>query len=192
MRITRLLAVTFLTVTGLSLACRQTPEQTPDVVSTAASDIGEVTAAPELLPNQTVPAEGIVSGGQPTPQQLAAARDAGYRTVINLRQPDEPGVGDEAEIVGTLGMEYVSIPVAGAAGLTRENVETFATALEKAEYPVVLHCSSGNRIGALMALKAAWLDGKTPEEAMQIGLASGLTRLEGTVRKMLEAETNTG
>jgi uncharacterized protein (TIGR01244 family) len=188
MKTTKLLAPTLVIVTGFSLACGPTPEQIPDVASTAASDIDDVTTQPELLPNQTMPAEGIISGGQPTTEQLAAARDAGYRTVINLRRPEEPGVANEPEIVKGLGMDYVSLPVDGPAGLTRENVEAFATALDTAEYPIVLHCGSGNRIGALFALKAYWLDGKSAEEAVEIGLDSGLTRLRGTVEEIIAAE----
>jgi uncharacterized protein (TIGR01244 family) len=136
------------------------------------------------------PMDGVISGGQPSPEQLTAARDAGYKTVLNMRRPDEKGVGDEAEMVDGLGMEYLSIPIDGAAGLTRENTLAFAAALESAEYPLIIHCGSGNRIGALFALKAFWVDGKSAEEALQIGLDSGLTRLEGAVTEILESESS--
>ena len=136
--------------------------------------------------------DDVISGGQPTPDQLTAARDAGYKTVLNMRLPEEKGVGDEAAIVAGLGMGYLSIPIKGAEGLTRENTAAFAKALETAEYPLVIHCGSGNRIGAMFALKAYWVDGKNAEESLQIGLDSGLTRLEGAVKKILEAEPSAG
>ena len=50
---------------------------------------------------------------------------------------------------------------------------------------MLLHCGSGNRVGALLALKAFWLDGGSAEEALEVGLAGGVTRLEPTVRELL-------
>lgn len=144
---------------------------------------------PELLPKQKTPGDGMISGGQPSPEELTALRDAGYKTVMNLRNPDEPGVGNEAEVVDGLGMTYVSLPIDGAASLTRENVEAFAEALESVEYPLAIHCGSGNRIGAMFALKAFWLDGKAADEALQIGRDAGMTRLEGAVTKIVSTET---
>jgi uncharacterized protein (TIGR01244 family) len=149
-----------------------------------------LSAAPTLLlplPNARVPIAGVLSGGQPTQEQVAAAGAAGCKTVINLRPETEPGFAWEPEAVRAAGMAYVSIPVAGAAGLTRENVARFDAALEEATArgPVILHCSSGNRAGALLALRAAWLEGKDPATALEYGRASGLTGLEPAVTSLL-------
>ena len=51
--------------------------------------------------------------------------------------------------------------------------------------PVLLHCGSGNRIGALLALRAVWLEGKDPAAALDYGKAAGLTGLEPAVKSML-------
>lgn len=144
---------------------------------------------PPEIPNGRVPIEGLLSGGQPTPEQLEQAARAGYRTVINLRDPAEGGFEWEEETATRLGMRYVNIPIAGSAALTRENVVRFDAALGEAlaEGPVLLHCASGNRDGALLALREAWLKGGEPEKAIALGKAAGLTRLEGEVRKILEA-----
>ena len=48
-----------------------------------------------------------------------------------------------------------------------------------------MHCASGNRVGALMALRASQ-NGASAEEAMAAGKAAGLTRLEPVVAKRLE------
>ena len=175
-------------VVAFMAACQQPTTEPSPPVQQPATEI--VAAAPELLPNLREPADGIISGGQPSTEQLTAARDAGYKTVINLRLADERGVGDEPDFVAGLGMEYVSLPIAGSAGLTKENVLAFAEALETAEYPLVLHCGSGNRIGAMFALKAFWVDGTSAQEALQIGRNSGLTRLEGAVAEILESESS--
>jgi len=179
---------------ALAFGCQQAATNHEHVAEAPESPAARVVAeapepARELLPNLREPLPGVISGGQPSPEQLSAARNAGYKTVLNLRLPDEKGIGNEPEIVAGLGMEYVSLPINGSAGLTRENAEAFAKALETTEYPLVIHCGSGNRIGALFALKAFWVDGVSAEEALQIGLDSGLTRLEGVVSEILASET---
>ena len=52
--------------------------------------------------------------------------------------------------------------------------------------PAMVHCASGNRVGAMLALKAAWIDGASPEEALQLGVDAGLTRLHDRVATLLE------
>jgi len=166
------------------VCCRSEPTaelQAEPVVETEPVAIDPIT----LVKNGMMPFEGVLTGGQPTDEQLAALRDVGYKTVINLRQPDERGTRGEAETVAELGMAYVSIPVAGKEGLNEENAAALAAALDQADGPVLLHCGSGNRVGALLALKAFWLEGATAEEAMDVGLAGGVTRLEPVVRELL-------
>lgn len=147
----------------------------------------EQAAWSELLPNATQPLADVVGGGQPTAEQLAAAAAAGYKTVINLRMPGEHDADDEAAQIAGLGMEYVALPIPGADGITEENARELARLLGEAERPAILHCGSGNRVGALLALSAFHVDGKTADEAIQYGLDSGMTRLESTVREHFQA-----
>jgi hypothetical protein len=49
----------------------------------------------------------------------------------------------------------------------------------------MVHCASGNRVGALLALRANRLEGASPEDALELGLDAGLTRLEPAVREAL-------
>jgi len=140
-----------------------------------------------LLPNGKLPMARVLTGGQPNAEQLAAIADLGYRTVVNLRTPEEPSpFANERSAVQALGMRYVAIPVAGAAGLTGANVDALSRLLgDDSAYPVVIHCASGNRVGALIALDAAKEGGKAAQEALELGLAAGLTRLEPAVREKL-------
>jgi uncharacterized protein (TIGR01244 family) len=137
-----------------------------------------------LLLNGMLPFEGILIGGQPTLAQLAAIHDQGYKTVINMRQPEEAG-STRPEDVEALGMAYVPLPINGAEGVNEENARRLAEVLEEAGRPVVVHCGSGNRVGALFAMKAFLLDGEAAEKALAIGKAAGLTRLEPVVREKL-------
>jgi len=41
------------------------------------------------IPNALIPKPDILTGGQPTPQQLEQAKQAGYRTIVNLRPAAE-------------------------------------------------------------------------------------------------------
>ena len=45
---------------------------------------------------------------------------------------------------------------------------------------------SGNRAGAMLALRAFYVQEKNLDESMQIGLAAGLTNLQGAVRANIE------
>ena len=71
------------------------------------------------IPNARVSERGLLVGGQPTPDHLRAIQEAGYRVVVSLRLESETGDEGERAIVERLGMKFVSIPVAGAAGQRR-------------------------------------------------------------------------
>jgi len=149
---------------------------------------GAEAQAPRIeIRNARVPADGLLVGGQPSEEELRQAAEAGYRTVVNTRTEGEEGeIPGEAELVAELGMEYVFLPVAGAEGLTDENVRVLDEILDDpASYPVMVHCASGNRVGALLALRAHRLEGRSPEDALAFGLEAGLTRLEPAVRQEL-------
>ena len=138
------------------------------------------------LPNLMNPATGYVSGGQPDPTQLEAAAGAGVRRVINLRPPSEDAGYDEPAKAAALGLDYEVLAIAGAQDLSRANAERLDALLSAGgEKPTLIHCASGNRVGALMALRAAWLQGKSTEESLEIGRRWGLTKMEGAVRQIL-------
>jgi uncharacterized protein (TIGR01244 family) len=128
----------------------------------------------------------IVSTGQPDQAVLEAARDAGFVAVIDLRTDGEDRGMDETAVVAAAGMEYVSIPVAGASGITFENAKLLDEALAGIDGPVFLHCRSGNRVGALMALRAS-AAGASDEDAIAVGKAAGLGSLEAAVVEQLDA-----
>lgn len=130
---------------------------------------------------------GILSGGQPTDAQLEEAKNKGFKTIINLRPVKEHQGEKEANKVRELGMSYVNIPVSGARGISSQNSQALIQALsDSSKYPVMIHCASGNRVGALFALDAAQRAKLSTEESIAVGKQSGLTRLEGVVRNIIE------
>ena len=136
--------------------------------------------------NARRPAEDLLTGGQLTEEQMTALHELGYRTFINLRPTDEDGTGWEEEFAEAEGIDFARLPVTRAAGTTVENAELLADMLEEAgDDPVVVYCASGNRVGALLALKSHFVDGESPENALAFGKEAGVTRLEPKVREML-------
>jgi uncharacterized protein (TIGR01244 family) len=177
-----------------SSPCRNRPRATAALLLTLAlvAPLAVADAAPvdevlatELLPNGRAPLPGVATGGEPSQAQLEAIAAHGFRTVVSLRT-DAEGSEIEAPGVEGLGMRYAAIPVAGADGLTRAAAEALDRILDDPEAgPVAIFCGSGNRVGALLALRAAWLEGATPEEALRLGTDAGLTGLEPAVRSEL-------
>lgn len=136
------------------------------------------------LPNRKDPLAGITTAGQPDAAQLEAAAKAGFKSVIDLRGPNEDRGLDELAVVAKLGMSYVSLPVAGAAGVTYANATTLDKLLRDAPKPVLVHCSTSNRVGALLALRAK-LGGADDKAALDTGVASGLAGLKPAVEQKL-------
>ncbi len=135
------------------------------------------------IPNAKNPQPNLLTGGQPTPEQLEQAAAAGYKTVINLRTANEVVSWSEADEVARLGMKYVTIPIAGKEGLSKENADALMSAIQQySTEPVIVHCGSGNRVGALFAIDAKYNQNQSVEEAIQTGIRSGLTSLEPAVR----------
>lgn len=138
------------------------------------------------LRNARMPLEGLVTAAQPDQAEMEALADAGFRNFISLRTVGEDGAGWEEGHASDRDYDFDRLPISGAGDLTRENVEAFAALLDEAgDEPTVLYCASSNRVGALLALEAYWLDGVEGEEALELGRAGGLAGLEGAVRERL-------
>lgn len=133
------------------------------------------------------PRPQLYTAGQPSAAELQQAAAAGVTTLIDLRQPDEDRGFDETAAAERLGLRYVRIPVAGAAGLTPANAQALRTALAQSQGPVLLHCASGNRVGALLALMQAQ-QGASVEDALQFGRDAGMTSLDARTRALLEQD----
>ncbi len=137
------------------------------------------------IPNAIEERDGFLLGGAPTAAHLEQAVALGYKTFIDLRTSAETGVQEAHRTLTSLGAPYVAIAVAGASGLTRDNALALDRALANHRDPTMLFCATGNRVGALLALRAYWLHGASANEAMRIGMTTGLTRLQSAVAQLL-------
>ncbi|WP_020649069.1 beta-lactamase hydrolase domain-containing protein [Solimonas variicoloris] len=156
----------------------------------ATVSVAPVTAAQGVsmpaLPKLQQPAPRLWISGQPAPAQFEQLPASGIRRVINLRPAGETPDFDEAGAAQRLGLVYRSLPIAGADDLSLVNVRALDALLAEApDTPTLLHCASGNRVGALMGLRAAWLQGRPVSDALAIGRAHGLASLEPVVAQLL-------
>jgi uncharacterized protein (TIGR01244 family) len=133
------------------------------------------------------PVNGLTSSGQPDAEQLALFAEAGYVAVVDLRGESENRGLDEAAEVESLGLDYVNLPVSGADSISWENANKLDEILSSYDGPVLVHCGSGNRVGALLALSKS-KSGADDEEAVAYGRAAGMTGLEPVVRTRLSED----
>lgn len=136
------------------------------------------------IPNQHQPRPDLLTGGQPDATAWTDLAAHGVTTVINLRPPAEMAGRNERAEVQSAGLAYREVPVDGMAGMTLSNARILQSLLAEAKGRVVVHCASGNRVGALLALAAAD-GGMPPEDALAFGRAAGLASAEAHVRHLL-------
>ena len=136
---------------------------------TAFQAVSGVANACQILPN-------VITGGQPTAEQLRALKAAGGDIVLDLRDPMEPRAVDEAALVGELGMEYVNIPVR-TGSLNDAALERILEVLRRAgDRTVFFHCGSGSRVGGALIpyfiLDQGMEEQDAVDQAMRVGLRS--------------------
>ncbi|HWV56167.1 MAG TPA: sulfur transferase domain-containing protein [Longimicrobiales bacterium] len=126
------------------------------------------------LINASCPTSDVYTGGQPSPDEIERLAEAGIRTIVDLRPPQEQRGFDEAAVAGAAGVEYVSLPVTYS-GIPGETFDRFREIMRSEERkPFLVHCRSGNRVGALLVPYLILDEGRTPNEAVQIAIRAGL------------------
>ena len=121
--------------------------------------------------------ESLATAGQPKETAFAKLASNGFRSVLNLRT-DAEGIdlARERELAEKAGLRYLNVPVS-APNLNEETVNAFIKAVkEKSNHPMLIHCGTANRVGAMMmiyrVLEQGWTEEKAAEEAARIGLTS--------------------
>ena len=125
--------------------------------------------------------------GQPQAEDFQLAKELGIKTVLNLRKKEEL-TWDEEATVKKLGLTYINLPFASPAELKDDVFDQARKVLrDKERQPLLLHCASANRVGAIW-LAHRVLDDKVPyeqalEEARKVGLKA--PALEETAKKYI-------
>ena len=132
--------------------------------------------------------------GQPDAAGLEAGREAGIGVVVNLRQPHEHD-WDEAAAAEALGLRYFEVPIDGRKPLPPEALDRIdAIVAESPDEPVLVHCASGQRAAAWLAVHLVEERGMDADRALAIGRQAGLSKpaLEERVRQHLGASAGAG
>jgi uncharacterized protein (TIGR01244 family) len=125
------------------------------------------------IPNYKLLRKGLAVGGKPSPDALRQLKTQGFKTVIDLRTEGE-GLAEEKAILEEQGLRYVSVPMTAATLKLDDALAVKRVLDDESTGPVLLHCHSSNRVGAVIAVLAAH-SGKPLDEALDEGRAAGLT-----------------
>ena len=118
--------------------------------------------------------DGIYLASQPYPDDLRLAGQAGIKTVVSLRFPDEID-WNEAAVVKRIGLAFIDVPFKKPETLTDEVFDKTRAALnDKSQRPLLLHCHSANRVGAVWLAHRVLDDGVSMTDAEQEATSAGL------------------
>ena len=112
----------------------------------------------------------LVRANQPWPHQLAAWKQRGIRTVINLRGGfDASFYALEKDACARLGLELVDFTITSREVPSRARVLGAKTLFETVRYPALMHCKSGaDRAGIMAVLYQHFRKGQTIEQALEM------------------------
>src|SRR5437763_17191650 len=115
----------------------------------AALPMSQLLEAIAGLANACEPIPGVVTGGQPASEHLAALKRAGCAVVIDIREPMEPRPFRTPDAVVAAGLEYRSIPI-GHGAVSDATFTSFVAAVRElaGKRAAFVYCASGNRVGA--------------------------------------------
>lgn len=120
------------------------------------------------------PLPGVATAGQPGSDQLRAIAAAGYRAVLDLRAPGETRGYDEVAVARQAGLRYENLPVTAATLKDADFDRVRAFLSDESNVPLLVHCASANRVGALL-LPYLVLDlGRSMDDALAAAQRIGL------------------
>ncbi|MBD0264231.1 MAG: protein tyrosine phosphatase family protein [Tolypothrix sp. Co-bin9] len=127
----------------------------------------------------------LSAAGQLTPEQLQQAADEGFKSVINLRSPNEQGfLSDEQQQAEAVGLQYANIPLKP----TEPNQELTKAALEEIAdlpKPILIHCAAGARASGIALIANAIQEGLTDEQIQQKAADLGISLEQPHLKQFL-------
>jgi protein tyrosine phosphatase (PTP) superfamily phosphohydrolase (DUF442 family) len=113
--------------------------------------------------------EKLSSSGMPTTEQMKSVAEAGVELVINLAPHDVPkSIPNEMELVASLGMEYINIPVNWNTP-TRDGLHVFMDTMDtNKDRKIHVHCEANFRASAFIAMYRILRLGWNPDEAFAV------------------------
>ncbi|MBX9667161.1 MAG: dual specificity protein phosphatase family protein [Candidatus Obscuribacterales bacterium] len=154
----------------------------PSSAPITADQLQVLSRQPNDLPNLHSVAGGLLRGGQPTARGLTLLKQAGVRTIINLRTEDIP-VNNERMLAKQIGLNFIHLPMYI---FEKPNRRLFLSFLREvgtaANQPVYVHCQygrdrTGTVVGAYRIAVDGWTFDKAFEEMMARGFRPGVATL---------------
>lgn len=110
----------------------------------------------------------IACGGALSPEAFAALKQAGYKSIVNLRADSEPGanVAEEQKAAEAEGIRYIHLPFSNAAPDAAALDEFLKVVVLPENQPMMVHCASGGRASMFLAVKRVMIDGWSVDKAM--------------------------
>ncbi len=136
----------------------------------------------------------VYLGAQPSEADFARLKEAGVKTVINLRSEGENTKFDEGKTLVDLGVDPASYHNPGFKSADTLTDPIFRRVRDlltnKTNEPVLLHCASGNRVGAVWLAHRVLDDGVPYEKALEEAKAIGMKpeAFEARVKEYLDSK----
>ena len=127
-----------------------------------------------MLPNGRLTLPGVVTAGQLSAEQFRAAAVAGMKTVLDLRPPDEARGYDEPATAREAGVDYRCLPVTAASLGTAQFAEVRRVIGDLTLRPLLIHCATANRVGAVLIPHLVLDQGMDSREALRVAREIGL------------------
>lgn len=129
---------------------------------------------------------------EPDADEFARIAREGFRSVVSLQSGDEKQKNppdDERRMVEQAGLAFYHQPVTKDS-LSDDAVDRFREALESLPKPVLMHCASGKRAGAMAMMHMGTEKGMSGEEvigkAAEMGFECDTPELERFVRSYVD------
>ncbi|MBD2302088.1 protein tyrosine phosphatase family protein [Nostoc sp. FACHB-87] len=95
----------------------------------------------------------IATSGQPTAEQFAAIKAAGYQLIVNLALPTSSNaLANEQEIVASQEMQYIHIPVVWENPTLEDATKFFGVMETNSDKKIFVHCAANMRVSAFIYL----------------------------------------
>jgi protein tyrosine phosphatase (PTP) superfamily phosphohydrolase (DUF442 family) len=113
--------------------------------------------------------ESLFTGGMPKAEQLADAAEQGVEIVINLAPHEvSNALPNETELVTSLGMQYINIPVIWNTP-TKDGLDRFIAVMdENKDRKILVHCQANFRATAFVSMYRILREGWASEDAMEV------------------------
>lgn len=126
-------------------------------------------------------------GAAPDQQALHELAAAGLRTMLDFRPAREWSCADWDQQVLAAGIDYRHFPVTSVTEMTPQlTAAVWRLWHDESAQPMLLHCASGNRAAAALALAAVRHGGMTQQQALALGQKAGLNKLLPAVQQCQE------